>query len=576
MIENIETILQKSRWIILICVFLATCVSEKLYSQWSNDPASNTIIADGGLNFANIKASNDFYYVSYFKYVDGISLPFLSKVDYSGYKKWGIADVLITDIDLPSYPGQYDLQVDSEGNAIIALQNEILNEVNNYISIYKISPSKVFLWGNDGIRFQPPGDIKLEPSICLFPDNSFALMAAAYNENGQAGSFQIWISKYTTDGDQEWENEYVNISSELGAVVPIGLTRGTDNSLIVLYHITFSEDDEVYACKIDQYGEKAWETDRLLSQGGLGMGSKFNYCQGEDGEAYVAWTTYNSPVGNTRVNMRGIYGDGSLLWENHPIIPSDLDQCQNSPTICGPDSKGCMYILWSSCDINPGEKYTLMGQKISPEGELLWDSKGITIAEGNSFSQIATTVADDTIYICYKDPSFHLDIYTSIKLVAIGENGNICWGGPLQINSEETIKARPQISGLISGQGVISFITHDEGPSSFGKVKIQNFWTDGTIGNKSSYIPDNGSRMNNPQILFNPYDKTFNISGCESIQSVSLYSISGQLIDTWEIGNPNESFVQLKCPPLVEGVYFIRLTTNVIAHVSTIYLKYTQ
>jgi hypothetical protein len=560
---------------VLTLLLLLLFIPFQLFPQWSSDPSANTIIADGLVNFPKIKNGRDFYYTSYFKSIGGVSLPFLCKLNYDGFADWPGGDLLITDSDLPSYPGQYDLQVDHEGNALIVIQNEIANQSRNYLTLYKISPSGEFLWNPSVIRIQPPADIVKIPQICLFPDNSFAIMALGMAEDKEQTSMEIWIRKYTKLGEDEWEDEFVNISSDNAAINPIGFFRVRDNGLMVIYSRyssvgSTSVDYGIYASKIDQNGKKVWDTDKKLSQSNLDMVPEICLYQGHNDEVFVAWKS-------KRVNLQGIHPDGSLVWEYHPVAMTYTnDQCESSPSICGQDSEGSIYMLWSTCVVNSNENDFLMGQKISLNGDLLWEPTGNKIVEGDYFSQIATCIENDTIYISFKSADFHLDMYTAVKLVAVDGNGGNCWREPVTLNTEETVKASPQMPGIVNGQGVVCFRSLDYNSSSYGKIKIQNFWPDGAIGPKSSSSSDLISNQNHPRIEFDPYRNLIEISGCSSIQNIMLFDITGKVINQWFMRNTQESHFQLNCPHLAPGIYYLRLVYDHSIKTLAIYLNYSN
>jgi hypothetical protein len=562
------------RFSVLSLLLLFLLIPLELFPQWSSDPSANTIIAEGMVNFPKIENGNGFYYISYFKSIGGVSLPFLYKLNYDGFADWPGGDLLITDSDLPSYPGLYDLQVDQKGNAIIVIQNEIANQSSNFLTIYKLSPSKEFLWNPHGIRFQPPADIIKVPRICLFPDNSFAVMARAIAEDKQPTSFEIWIKKYTSLGEDAWDDEFVNISSDTAMIVPIGFFRGGDNSLMVIYYRQSSDEYEIYACKIDKDGKNVWDSDKKISQSGLGMGTTSCIYQGNHDEVFVAWKTYNSPIGNTRINLQGIYPDGSLVWKYHPVsMTYSNDRCENSPSICGQDSDGSIYVFWKTCDGNSNEKEFLMGQKISINGDLLWEPTGNKIVEGDYFSQMASCIENDTIYISYNGSDFHLDMYTTIKLVAVDGNGRICWGAAVPLNTEETVKASPQMPDLVNGLGVVCFQSLDYDYSSYGKIKIQNFWSDGTIGPRNSSSSNLDASQVDPRIEFDPYRNLIEISDCRSVQNMMLYDITGKVMSQWSIRTTQGSQFQLNCPHLAPGIYYLRLVYDHSIKTSAIYLN---
>jgi len=549
----------------LAIAFIIFCFSfANVYGQWSNDPTINTTVFQGGIHGPKIVSAENFYYISYYQVTPEGRIPYLQKINYDGYAEWPDDGLLINEYNQPSIFTQYDIKVDKENNAVLAFRNEELYQENYYISVYKISPEGEFLWGESGKRFDPPWIRKVAPQICINLDNSVTVISAVdNNENDPFGNYiKIGIKKYTSSGENAWEEEYSSIDSDVAAFIPIGILPGEKNSCYVVFYKQSDSDSEIFVRKIDTKGNKVWPADIQISQGDLGPGTTTTIKSGNDGELIVAWTNYGPAYGKEKINVSGINSDGSIIWDGYPIRMDGINsECQFAPNIGGQDSEDNFYVFWANC-YSGFAKTELMGQKISKEGEILWESGGRKIIEGNSFGTLVKLIVNDTILLCYQDPIFSLDTYTTINLIAIDTNGDYCWEAPVILNSERTYKDPLTSTNIIDGQGVVCFGNHESWGRSYGQIKLQNFWLDGSMGSKSSFIYNNEISPSEVKIWYNYEYKIIEIENCLNLKSCSIFDLYGRLVKTVAISDTSRDHLTVSCTDFSSGLYYVKATTD--------------
>jgi len=205
-------------------------------AQWSNDPSVNTLIYQGGIHGPKIVTVDNFYYISYFRVTPNGHIPFLQKVNLNGFAEWPYDGLLINDRNQPSIYRQYDIKVDNDNNAVLAFRNEEAYTDNFYLSVYEISSEGEFLWGEDGKRFDLSGYKEVAPLLTINRDNSVTVMAQAYKKDSLQGYFNIGVNKYSSSGENLWE-EYSIVGSDSLNIVPIGMVSSQDGGLIILFRI---------------------------------------------------------------------------------------------------------------------------------------------------------------------------------------------------------------------------------------------------------------------------------------------------------------------------------------------------
>ncbi len=242
-----------------------------------------------------------------------------------------------------------------------------------------------------------------------------------------------------------------------------------------------------------------------------------------------------------------------------------------APHIGGQDSEGNLYIFWSGC-YSGFAKADLFGQKISLNGELLWEKGGRKILEGGQFISLPSRIRNDTIFLVYKDPVYSLDSYQNLNAIAIDTSGRYCWEAPLVLNSEQTYKNYLSLSDIVDGQGVVCFGSHDRWGNSSGQIKLQNFWVDGSLGSKNTFIQDNMIATSNAKIWYIPDQNVIKVINCESLRRCSLFDLYGHLIKSISVENtPNNKFT-FSCHEIPNGIYIVKVTSDACVYTQMLYL----
>lgn len=160
-------------------------------AQWTSDVLQNTSVRSGtGIEATTplmADRSDGSTYVSWFDAQPGGYELRLQLLDADGYPQWDPAGLLVSDHPQSSALFRYDLQVDGQGNAVVAFQDERTGQLD--IVVYKVAPSGAMLWGVDGVELTDVGATQgLAPVVVVLADQHVVI---AWNAND--GGSSRWV-----------------------------------------------------------------------------------------------------------------------------------------------------------------------------------------------------------------------------------------------------------------------------------------------------------------------------------------------------------------------------------------------
>lgn len=312
--------------------------------------------------------------------------------DKDGNQKFPDGGIVISDYNNISYTMINNLLgVDLDGNAIVAV-SDCRNSVGEGISYtgYCISPEGEFLWGEDG---QPISD-PLKPATTaavmnqvVLEDGSIVFAWASYDDEMNS---EVRLQRFSKDGKPQWDSDKVSLLDKQCSypyLIPSG-----DNTCILVYAQSASQ--IIYARKLDFEGSNVWGKDTRIYRGGwstIPLHTLLKVNPSGDGGALIAWcddrklTKFESPY------LSYITPDGKIGFENasdEGDVKLDFEEytrCFNIASVPAADGSG-FYATWRATN-ETGSIQSLKMQKVSRQGELLWEDNGLII-EPSSNDQI--------------------------------------------------------------------------------------------------------------------------------------------------------------------------------------------
>ena len=276
--------------------------------------------------------------------------------------------------------GQY-LFVDRDGNAIVAVYDwrQGADYCEGY-TVYKVSQTGEFLWGEDGITLEGENvyDLVASMSICQLADGSY-VFAWQRNQPDNMNHMSIEMQRISPEGEMLWNPEDVRLYDQNTSYQYPYVIDGGNNQVIMLYAKGSSQ--ELLARKLDFDGSTVWAEDTKVYNAGWGsipiwtlidvnpVDGGFIVSWNDDRyfteieSAYMAYVKSNGEIGFSTANGEklGYAGWRSLNVKCH------YDKASDS-----------FYAMWNECSSSQSW-YRVVAQRISKEGELLWSENGLEL-----------------------------------------------------------------------------------------------------------------------------------------------------------------------------------------------------
>jgi len=255
--------------------------------------------------------------------------------------------------------------------------------------------------------------------------NFFFLILTPFNVNAKINNF-------------EFSNEGISVSdTSLMEWKGTGrILANDDNTAFVVWYNNVN--GFIYANKFDFHGNKLWSSDLLLSDSGddsmVGLGE--DLISDGVGGAYYIWDSWRpNPTDPTDyfpcIIIVRFTADGNISpgWSAGGVNVIFYDYESKYYERATLTSEGNVIVTWY--DERDGD-YAIYAQKISPEGNLLWNSEGILLsnkADGN-WRGNPRIVADDSdgAFITWIDTNPDPDYFEETRGQRIDGDGNILWG----------------------------------------------------------------------------------------------------------------------------------------------------
>ena len=230
-----------------LILFVFLIVVLYIHAQWSTDTYSPTQIATEAGEQALPKVAvheNGNTYISYFSNSSGSNKLRIKLLDSIGIPVWpepvelqgAIFDTLLAD---------YNLCVDQEGNAIVAVQDN--RDSYSRIYAYKVSPSGQQLWGNSGLSLSHNASAASPDIVPVLLNTQDNYTYVVWQHQGTAPSMKV--QRISPQGSPAWTVP-LSISVQVNNV-PIPLTwpqlvETNGNAVIIKYFLDMGSPEVQY------------------------------------------------------------------------------------------------------------------------------------------------------------------------------------------------------------------------------------------------------------------------------------------------------------------------------------------
>ncbi|MFA5034792.1 MAG: hypothetical protein WC500_03320 [Candidatus Margulisiibacteriota bacterium] len=318
----------------------------------------------------------------------------------------------------------------------------------------KINSAGRPLWGSEGLKLSDSRGAQGKAAVSVTSANQ---VIVAYQDR-QKGNFDIYAQSLSADGTPLWGASGSIVCNIPGLVAhqnAAAINNGQDETILVW------EDGRngylnIYAQKITKTGQLAWGKEGLPVAKLPAEQTLPQLVPDGQGGALIVWEDNRNP-NFTRVYAQRLSANGRLLWGNTGLSLTRLNSQQKGPIVVA-DKEGGAFCVWED-ERNPLNLKDIYAQRLSADGELLWDKNGTAVCVDNGDQFEPTAVADghSGIIISWAD-SRRGDRNPDIYAQRLAGSGDRLWKeNGATVCSAPDIQRSPQVIGDGEGGAVIAW-----------------------------------------------------------------------------------------------------------------------
>jgi hypothetical protein len=585
-----------------LLTFIGALCCMAAMAQWSDDPAVNNQITPANYPFyeSGFAVSKDgTSYIVIKKPIEGggtyYTATFLQIVTKEGVKLFPDEGKLISHYRTLSFGMVGSLvYADNDGNALIFV-SDLRNSTSNGLNytVYKVSPTGELLWGENGIDLERGSTSNPEANIkaIQLEDGSYVF---AWSRSPGGNNLNVIVDRLSRDGAFLWDAPIELISSSYPK-----LSNAGNNQVFLTY--TKGANRALTVRKIDFDGSSVWPQEEVqVYRGGFTippLESVFNVTSDEKGGVFVSWyddrnNTNRESTYVSHVKSNGQFGFYTTDGNGDIKVGYGKDiYRQFSPRTVYDKINDVLFVLWK--ETNSNQAYVrLVIQKLSADGELLFDLDGLQVAEANHPESIGYYSLQEgksggiAVFYAYSYYPYH----DAVNLAALYDGeGNYLWSDLPQDDSPEEgilvssfIPQTESIRGnkegftpsrLVDGKYWVTLWTDYRFASdlSDGTLFVQRVNIDGTLGpwteetaiQRPSVISNDLTV--NPSVIKGETQFVFNNSNAGNV-NISVYTLSGQkaaVVFNGKLSAGTQTISwNAKAAQLSTGTYIVGITTS--------------
>lgn len=470
--EYSASVLHNSVFVLLLFGFTSA-----VFAQWSHNPTINTPIC-AILNYQGLAAiTSDGHGGAIIVWVDERGPDrdiYAQRVDADGFVHWAANGIAICKLpDIQAGPVIID---DGVGGAIIAWV-DYRNGKDADIYAQRIDANGTVKWTADGVPICKSPNDQINPAIVI--DGAGGAIIA-WGDNPSISDWNIYAQRIDANGNVQWTNNGVAICTASNTQwIPV-IVSDNAGGAIVAWDDSRGSDWDIYAQRIDGYGNVQWTTNgKSICQAANDQGWLAIASDGVGG-AIIAWK-----------DLRRLYKDsyaqridafGAVQWTNNGVPICTAADDLTAPVIAS-DGSGGAIIAWE--DYRSGSTVNIYAQRIIANGAVIWPANGVVISTDVTSPQWPTIASDGTggAIITWEDARGNdIDIYVqkinSIGLVQWPVNG-------VAISTAADDQGNQVMTGDGFGGAIIAW---QDRRSGFEDIYAQKVFPKGYLANQAPEI----------------------------------------------------------------------------------------
>ena len=379
------------------------------------------------------------------------------------------------------------LTADGEGGAIVAWSDA--RHANRDIFAQRVSSKGDTHWAENGI---PICDLPSSQSWPLIVSDTMGGAILVWGDT-RHGNQDSYAQRIDADGNKLWHPEGIPVCTHPTLQDDLNAIADGTGGVIAVWEDWRNGNQDIYAQRLDSNGKPVWEANGVPVYSG--DGDQYDPVLIADGEggAIFAWWDISTPDWN--IFAQRLSAAGKPLWhsadekEDTPIPICTAPGNQGAPVAVS-DENGGVFFVWSDYRNDPNfyTRAQLYAQRITAEGEALWEKDGIPICDLQVNQQQPSCIPDGGggfIVTWWDERNVFADIYAQ----RINANGERLWqaeNSPSQkvgipVCTEGGVQRLPQLVPTDKAGAIVYWLDYREdfGDSTEDAIYAQRLDADG-------------------------------------------------------------------------------------------------
>jgi len=515
-------------FIVTLMLALLLGVAQVVWAQWPDDPSANMVICNHSGEGTITKVSpalDGGCYVSWWDNTSGNYDLYLQRLDGDGIAQWADNGLLISNHAQETWLTDYDLDTDSAGYAILAI-NDIRTGGDWDIYAYRISPAGDFAWGANGLTISNNAAFEAIPSSVVTAAGNIVITWQEENI--------LHLRKVTPEGIDFWDPATITLTWTYQLSIP-KLSAALNDEFILQYLKSqgshYYDPKHLYARKYDASGANLWGTEGVVvtNAGGFGLQMRPDMVPDDSGGAISYW--YDSRDNNLHAYIQHIRFDGSMQWTANGVkLNTTSGELQMSPVAVFLPSG---YVIAFFENTNSAQTIQgLYGQCLNRAGVRQWESGGQVIEpmENSTKMLLNVDVMENDAVVTYLKTPVGDAVNSYVMANRINFIGNEVWDWDAQFMSSY-LDDKGYLDACVNNRNQVIAVWEDKRSDSDGDVYLQNMNPDGSVGplapptgvlEGNIMEPDGVTRL--PDVIVTTYD-TLQVVAIDTTNISGLYSI---------------------------------------------------
>ncbi len=426
-----------------------------LLTQWSNDPAINTRVADAGLNIEMTSDGNGGVFIVFENSPTLLRQLWVQHLDKYGYAKFPDNGIRVSGENINQYPGCL-LTSDQKGGVIIVFDVITMIEEETYSAVYaqRVDSNGTKLWGDVGIEIATNDEKPGFAAICSDGEGGVVVFWTQNFRNIGQYVYDLKVQRIDAEGNLLWGDDGIVITNYARLE---GIQTVLDNNNNYFYIFVFHDPEkkeEIFKLNhLDKSGELIWQTniepfpDRYYSIQKL-------IPDNIDGVLCTAFHSIYSEVGIIhQLVAQKINSEGIRLWEDNGIL---ISENVDDDTVLGLEMAynniGDYIFIWQAYLNNIRNLYA---QKLNDNGEIIWGEQEIIIGNPNTSKYFYNIgIADDgnlNSVIVWKNNDTEPGLYATL----LNSEGYQVWQKRIANDKKQSDKNSVKVISDLNGGAII-------------------------------------------------------------------------------------------------------------------------